>query len=157
MCCCGKPTVNGEDGYSWEGKTFSVRSPMPPELKETDTLLYDEPGRCGGLDCHSHHFRVVKGSNGPELLVKHGGGEQRFRLFKTVLEPLSKLDSNGRFWLLHEIFWIQSESAREAREQEQQRWKRAAAEKRIKTRKLPAQGFVKVWIENSEASGERYW
>lgn len=147
MCCCGKPTINGHQGYSWEGKTFSVRSPQPPDLKDADTLLYDEPGRCGGLDCHSHHFRVVKGSDGLNLLVRHGGGTERFRLFNTMLAPLASLDSNGRFWLLHEMFWIQSQSAREAREIEAQKWHTAAAEKRIKTRKMRHGSYVKVWVE----------
>lgn len=147
MCCCGKAVVNGEFGYSWDGKNFGMHPTMPPELEPTDTIIYDEPGRCGGLDCHSYHFQVINGRYGHELVVRHGGGTERFRLFKTALEPLSRVDSNGRFWLLHEIFWIQSESARIARDNERQTWRRAAAEKRIKTRKLPSQGTVKVWIE----------
>lgn len=26
MCCCAKPNVNGEPGYSWDGKSVSTRS-----------------------------------------------------------------------------------------------------------------------------------
>lgn len=152
MCCCGKPIINGQDGYTWDGKAFGVRAPMAPEIKDTDTIMYDEPGRCGGLDCHSHHFRVVKGSDGLNLLVRHGGGTERFRLFNTVLSPLASLDSNGRFWLLHEMFWIQSQSAREAVDKERLYWRKAAAEKRIKTRKCSDR--VKVWVETPDGSME---
>ena len=152
MCCCGKSVINGEQGYSWDGKTFGVRIPQAPELADDDTLLYDEPGRCGGLDCHCHHFRVVKGNGGLALLVQHGGGTERFNLFSTVLAPLAMLDSNGRFWMLHEIFWIQSQSAREAAEKERHYWRAAAAERRIKTRKC--RDYVKVWIESKTGSME---
>lgn len=152
MCCCGKAVINGEEGYSWDGKTFGVRSPSAPEIKDTDTLVYDEPGRCGGLDCHCHHFRVVKGTDGLNLLVRHGGGTERFRLFNTMLKPLASLDSNGRFWMLHEIFWIQSQSAREAADKERLYWRKAAAEKRIKTRKC--RDRVKVWIESAQGEME---
>ncbi len=80
MCCCGQPTINGTPGaYSWDGKTWSTRQPEPPPLQEGDTLLYDEPGRCGGIDHHSHHFRLVRRQYGGHVvLVRHGGGDERF-------------------------------------------------------------------------------
>lgn len=154
MCCCGQPVVNGEQGYSWDGKHFNVRELMPPSLAENDVLLFDEPGRCGGLDCHCHHFRVVKGQDGLALLVRHGGGTERFRLFNTIVAPLEMLDSNGRFWMLHEIFWIQSQSAREAVDKERLYWRVAAAEKRIKTRKCSNR--VKVWVESKDGAMESH-
>lgn len=58
MCCCGCPVVNGEPGYKWNPKdTPTVRPVDPPLLNDDDQLLRDEPGRCGGLDSHSHHYR----------------------------------------------------------------------------------------------------
>jgi hypothetical protein len=45
MCCCGKPVINGQEGYSWDGKTFSVRKPFFPELEDGDELIKDLPGR----------------------------------------------------------------------------------------------------------------
>src|ERR1043166_5298780 len=80
MCMCGKPTINGQEGYSWDGKTVGIRQPDPPPL-DGDELLYDEPGRCvAGLDSHCHHLRLTK--NGPcfYLLVRHGAGNERIRL-----------------------------------------------------------------------------
>ena len=60
MCCCAKPNVNGEPGYSWDGKSISTRPVDPPMLEDGDVLLFDEPGRCGGMDSHCHHYRLVK-------------------------------------------------------------------------------------------------
>src|SRR5688572_9405566 len=80
MCMCGKPTINGEPGYSWDGKSIGVRPVDPPALADGDVLVYDGPGRCGGLDCHSHHFRLVMDSGRAFLLVQHGGGDERIQL-----------------------------------------------------------------------------
>jgi hypothetical protein len=63
MCCCGTPVVNGEPGYKWQfNDTPGVRPVNAPSLNDNDQLLRDEPGRCGGLDSHSHHYRLVKSS-----------------------------------------------------------------------------------------------
>lgn len=148
MCMCGKPTVNGEPGYSWDGKTFMVRQPAPPDLADGDKLLHDEPGRCGGLDSHCHHFRLVKEDGGAFcLLVRHGGGDERVRLGRSPgMEAFNVLDSNGRYWLMQMIYCTQSDAADKAREREHGKWVKAAAEKRIKTRKCKSS--VKVWIES---------
>lgn len=149
MCMCGKPTINGEPGYSWDGKTVSTRPVAPPDLGDGDTLLYDEPGRCGGLDSHSHHLRVVKGRfGGHALLVRHGGGDERIDLgpaFRLALDALANMDSNSRYWLLLSLYHVQSRAKDEASSGVRAHWRQAAAEKRIKTRKV--QHGVKVWIE----------
>jgi hypothetical protein len=63
------------------------------------------------------------------------------------LESLTALDSNARYWIFNAIFHAQNHAARDARDSEAARWMHAAANKRIKTRKYPARGTVKVWIE----------
>jgi hypothetical protein len=149
MCCCGKPIINGQAGYSWDGHSFGVRPVNPPEMYADDVLLFDEPGRCGGLDCHSHHYRVVKREyGGYRLLVRHGGGDESIRLSggKMVVDALSSLDSNGRYWLLSAMFYAQSDAAKNARELEAAKWRKAAAEKRIKTRKQRGTDSVRVTI-----------
>ncbi len=152
MCCCGKPTINGMPGaYSWDGKNYSTRQPMPPDLREIDALLWDEPGRCGGIDAHSHHFRLVKTSY-PDfvLLVRHGGGDERIDLGCTarfVLPALESLDSNGRYWLLHTLYSVHSSAERHASQERDSVWQKAAAEKRIKVRKLRGRNAVRVSIE----------
>lgn len=160
MCCCEKPNVNGQPGYSWDGKSAGVHPANPPALKEGDTLVYDEPGRCGGLDCHSHHFRVVKGEHGSRhyLLVRHGGGDERIELVsswgclvgamgRAEVDHLAPLDSNGRYWLLHTIYSVHRDAARTARQRTAAEWMQAAATKRIKTRKTRGYHSVRVWIE----------
>ena len=60
MCCCGKPVINGQPGFKWQPNDAPRIHPVnPPALDEYETLLYDEPGRCGGLDAHCHHYRVA--------------------------------------------------------------------------------------------------
>lgn len=153
MCCCGKPNVNGQPGYSWDGKTFGIRPIAAPALQEGDEMLCDEPGRCGGVDAHSHHFRMVKAQYGGFfLLVRHGGGDERIALgYRTFIHgALSSFDSNGRYWLLHSIYHMHNDAVRAVAEKTAATWRKAAAEKRIKTRKYPAKGTVKVWIEPAQ-------
>lgn len=148
MCCCGTPVVNGELGYKWNiNDRPGVRPPDPPSTDEH--ILYDEPGRCGGQDSHSHHYRVVGSATGaqfPSLLVRHGGGEERIRLSNggAVLKALAALDSNGRYWLLNALYHAQADARRAAREKEAADWRRAAAEGRIKVRKVRGREAVRV-------------
>ncbi len=152
MCCCGKPTRNGEQGYRWnnpDGPT-SIYPVNPPELQDGDVLLHDEVGRCGGLDSHSFHYRVVRPRNGGlDLLVRHGGGNERIRLSgaKMFVVVLASLDSTNRYWVLNTLYHAQSDAAREARGREAERWRTAAAQKRIKVRRQRGTGSVRVSIE----------
>jgi hypothetical protein len=152
MCCCGKPTINGQPGaYSWDGKSFSTYPPAPPALGERDTLLYDEPGRCGGLDAHSHHFRVVKSLGGLySLLVRHGGGDERIVLpvtFRLFLPTIDAMESNARYWLLHSLYSAHSAAEREGTEKTGARYRQAFAEGRLKKRKVRGTNGFKIWIE----------
>jgi hypothetical protein len=156
MCCCGNPTINGQPGaYSWDGKSFTTRQPAPPALAEGDELLCDEPGRCGGIDAHSHHFRLAKGRHGLAILVRHGGGDERIGLGSAArfgLRALDTPDSDARYWLLH-AFYSVDHAAREAASASRDAiWREAAATKRIKTRKLHGRDLVKVWIEPAKPS-----
>lgn len=156
MCCCGKPNVNGEPGYSWDGKQFSTRKPSPPTLGEGDVLIYDEAGRCGGLDCHSHHFTLVKAPYaGHAILVSHGADEERIGLpavGRLFLPSLADLDSNARYWFLHSIYSAHEKGSAAATERTDTYWRQAAANGRIKTRKRRNTGLVKVWVEDKPQS-----
>lgn len=155
MCCCGKPVINGEMGYRWQPTdTPQVRLPNPPELGEGELIVFDEPGRCGGLDCHSHHFRVItEHFGGYALLVQHGGGLERVQLwcgFKLGIDGLKSLDTNARYWLLYGIYDADRKAKTNATDIEAAKWMQAAAGKRIKTRKYPKRRTVKVWIEDAK-------
>ena len=151
MCCCGKPTINGELGFRWNNPDAKpgIYPLNAPKLNEGDTLLYDEPGRCGGLDCHSHHYRLVRIYGSIYLYVRHGGGDERFRLSTTpsFLAGLAAMDSTMRYWTFHSIYYAHHYAVQEARDAERSRWQQAAADKRIKTRKQRGSNTVKVWIE----------
>lgn len=152
MCCCAKPNVNGNPGYNGNTSNESASShPVnPPALQDGDALLFDEPGRCGGLDSHSYHFRVVKHAGCIlYLLASHGGGEERIRLYphKGLPDMFGALDSNARYWILATIHAAYSNARQTGREETAATWRKAAAEGRIKTRKQRGQNSVKVWIE----------
>lgn len=154
MCCCGQPTINGQVGFRWNDPKAApgIHPVNPPALQEGDVLTFDEPGRCGGMDSHSHHFRVVLAKHGtPTLLVRHGGGDERLRVSRTFYNSLERLDSNQRYWILRELHGAFREGEQNAREAVTATWRKAAAEKRIRTRRLPAQGLIKVWIETKGA------
>lgn len=34
MCMCGRSTINGEPGYSWNGEAKTTRPVQPPDLLE---------------------------------------------------------------------------------------------------------------------------
>lgn len=151
MCCCGKPTINGTLGYKWQpNDTPQVREAIPPAIASDEVLLFDEPGRCGGIDSHSHHYRLVKHYSRYILRVAHGGGEDCVQLslygngFK---EMITALDSNTRYWLLNEFYRLASDARREGEQNEAAKWRKAAAEKRIKTRKVRGSNQVRVTME----------
>jgi hypothetical protein len=154
MCCCEKPNVNGQLGYRWNNPNESagIYPVNPPELSDGETLVRDEPGRCGGLDSHSHHYRLVSASMGRfYLLVRHGGGDDRVSLYKPEAEALKALDSTACYWVMNAIMHANGDGRREARQTTEATWRKAAAEKRIKTRKVRNSTGVKVWIETAAA------
>lgn len=148
MCMCGKPTKNGEYGYVWnDARVVGVYPVNPPALREGDELIYDEPGRCGRLDCHSHHFRLVRNQAYHYLLARHGGGDHRIELGSVAalgLRALEVMDSDARYWMLHTLYSVSCDEARSAREDEARNWRRAALEKRIKVRRRGGRVRVEV-------------
>lgn len=157
MCYCEKPTINGEPGCKMTFESSpGVYRPNPPDIAANETVLYDEPGRCGGIDSHSHHYRLCMWGNRYYLRVRHGGGDDFVPLSlygNGLKEMIAALDSNARYWLFNTIYGAHHEAEKKGRDTEEWKWKEAAAEKRIKTRKLPSRGVVKVWIEPKHAHG----
>ena len=150
MCFHDRPTRNDVLGHL-----------NPPALQDGDEILFDECGRCkaqvcgsGSTDYHSHHFRVVRSAHGGMvwLLVRHGGGDERVRLryaYTRVTDILGLLDSDARYLMIHALYSVHSAASRAATSCESARWQKAAAEKRIKTKKQRGRDAVQVWIEES--------
>ena len=154
MCCCGRSTINGQSGaYSWDGKTFSTYHPNPPALQDGDVLLYDEPGRCGGIDSHSHHFRLVNHYGMRYLLVRHGGGDERIYIggSRPGLASFDKMDSDERYWMLQLIYETQRHNSDDARMNERGKWVRAAIEKRIKVNRRGKRHTARIESETITA------
>lgn len=151
MCCCDKPTINGEFGYKWQpSHAPGIYHPYPPELNEGDVIMFDEPGRCvKGLDAHSHHYRLVANHGSFYLTVQHGGGKEQFRLSQgnTFIDLLLHVDSNTRYRALHTLYYAYHEGRDRAREATNAFWQTAAVEKRIRTRKQRGTGNIKVWVQ----------
>jgi hypothetical protein len=152
MCMCKKPTINGHYGYQWNSENeigvFPVHAPAPREL---DEIIIDEPGRCGhGIDSHHLHLRVVKNCDKYYLLTDSPRGVHRLQLASSfAVSVLEKMDSDSRYWTLQMIHHTAQREAREATQAERKFWRQAAADNRIKTRKVRNQNQVEVWVLNS--------
>jgi hypothetical protein len=132
MCCCASPNINGQPGYRWQpGDLTMTHQAAPPVVPEDEAVVYDEPGRCGGLDAHSHHFIVTHRGL---LRWKHGGGEGAVRIsgWPMVRTTLHALDSNARYWLLHALYQAYADGHRRGADEATTRWYSAIVEKRIK-------------------------
>lgn len=152
MCCCGKPTINGQPGqYSWDGKSFNTYPHVPPETEDGDTVIYDEPGRCGGVDNHCHAYMVVKSSMARWfLLYRHGGGQGRIEIPRYGFQgdrygdPFKGMDSDHRYWLMHSMFSVWKASRDQANTEANARWRKAALEKKIKIRRKRGNRFAEI-------------
>jgi hypothetical protein len=142
-----------DDG--WEKEPWRA-----PTLVDGDELIFCEHGRIldaqtdRGVDCRSHWFRVVKSRLGLYLLlVKHGGGEEHipFGYSRRTVEALHPLSSDARYWLLHEFYRMHRDSREITVRETVTRYQKAFVDGRLKKRKLPARGVVKVWIEPEAA------
>lgn len=145
-------------GYSWDGRTTGIYPVAPPALKDRDVLLFDEPGRCGGMDSHSHHYRIVTDC-GLALLVAHGGGEERMRLSLPSVRDgqgggaaiLAALDSNARYWILNAIYHAHSDGKHEGETKAREQYVSAFIAGRLRKRKSPGRNYHRVWIEPASA------
>jgi hypothetical protein len=146
------PSVLAPDNYSYRQREWRAPKVIDPD----EVILFDEPGRVlmrengDGTCCRSHYFRVTKPPFGQVTVrVKHGGGEESVSLGydPRLFTGLSMMDSDSRFRLLWAIMQTNGDSKRVGYEKAEARWRQAAADKRIKTRKMPGRDAVKVWIE----------
>ena len=89
--------------------------------------------------------------SGVYLRVKHGAGEEQWQIDScsaAVVEALSKLESNDRYFILFAIMRAHQSSKQNATDITALRYKEAFVEGRLKKRKLRGQNLVKVWIED---------
>jgi hypothetical protein len=89
------------------------------DLEYGDALLYDEPGRCGGIDSHHLDLRVVKNC-GAALLYRFIQAWRRtgpVRLSASTPASSGRLGGNSKWTLLgskRSLFTAQDAAARKA-------------------------------------------
>lgn len=149
------PSLLAPDNYS-----YKERDSRAPSVESGEVIMFDEPGRVLGrtepnkpgsggnaVDCRSHYFRVTKPEYGPYTLrVRHGAGEEKCSLKHNprIIDALQAMDSDDRYRLLFTIMDVKKDAEIQTRNLCNDNWRKAAAEKRIKTRKVRT--GVKVWI-----------
>lgn len=154
MCCCIQPNVNGTPNvYRWNPTdTPMTRKPSPPTIGEQDTIIFDEPGRCGGVDVHhQHHTLVMRGEYSTFLLTRNGLGDHGFRVDKRIVPLLTVMNSNERFRFFEALYDAHSEGEKKATASVNKMWREAAAEKRIKVRKVRGKDAIGVHIQSRGA------
>lgn len=126
-----------------------------PPVGPGEVVTVDECGRvwqagrnavCG----RSHWFRIVRDAddNRRSLLVKHGGGVERFRLrhhgdaLAACIEAMP--DSLTRYHACWAVFDLARDMETAGRETERARWCKAVQEGRVKKRRRGAARFVEI-------------
>lgn len=130
------------------------RSPACPD---GDEVLFDEPGRVlvlkpeGNSDVcfRAYHFRVTRRHGSATLRVRHGGGEESWRLPCGMVRAFAAMTSDARYFAMHAIMDAHHESARGAAERTALTYREAFVNGRLRKRKVRGQNAVKVWIERA--------
>ena len=122
-----------------------------PSVEDGETIIYSECGRVLDNVCmRSHWVLIVKGKyGGYYLIVKHGGGQERFRVDYSdrIIRALQSLDSDSRYIIMYDLLNAYTNGSRKGREETEGLFKKAFVDGDLKKRKFPKQGITKVWIE----------
>ncbi len=123
-----------------------------PTLHPDDAEVFSECGRiCYNIDYRSHWFVLIQSRGLFTLIVKHGGGEERINMprvnFKVTAQAMIHLSSDDRYVMLHSLYDIHKQAKRDAETETAQEYRKAFVDGKLRKRKLPARGVVKVWIE----------
>lgn len=132
---------------NWGAEAF-----REPPLMEGDTLLREECGRIiGRVDYRSHYFRLVAAQfGGNAIIVRHGGGVERINIgyeYNRLAAIICSIDSENAYLMMHGLYRIHKDAARNASENTALEYKTAFAEGRLKKRKVRGASAFKVWIE----------
>lgn len=124
-----------ETEKNWEAEEW-----RQPAIDADDTMIFSECGRITHkTDFRSHWFKVVKQKYGPAcLLVKHGGGEERFRLnylAEHTLPLWDRFTSDERYMMLYMLYDSITDARRQAAMTTAHKYQLAFLEGRLKRRK----------------------
>jgi len=136
-----------------EERNYGADPWREPKPEEGDTVIFTECGRVLDKTCYrAYWLMLVKCQyGGHALLVKHGGGEERINLFSAgryrVPETLAALDSDARYLMLFQLYWIHTEARRSGEAKARAELTTAFVEGRLKKRKVRGQSAYKVFVE----------
>lgn len=159
MCSCDKPNVNGEHGYKWQPSDNPAKHVVLPCVhKEGDIVLSNDPGRCGhGIDSHAFHFCIVRRGAWHFIIATHFNGSTEVNMKRwSNVNSILAMSSDDRYWTLQAIYHAVTDSVRDAThkavQEERQFWRQAAADNRIKKRKVRNTNRVDVWVLNQDSN-----
>lgn len=138
-------------------ENYGAEAWRQPDPAEGDTVLVSEHGRIlpalinpgpgRGVDCRSHSFKLVRGQYGGfYLLVRHGGGDERFKVdySNRLAAVFEALDSDARYYLLHTLLKVHHTAERAAQQQTATKYAQAFAEGRLRKRRKQGRAWVEI-------------
>lgn len=143
-------------------KNYGAETWRAPTIKNGEVVRLDEPGRVYqftnyAVTYQSYYLRVVGLEfGGMELRVRHGAGEERYRLGtldKRAVEALNKLDSDDRYSVLFTMYDAIKKAVSNAAADTSKEYRTAFVQGRLKKRKGRGQDSVKVWVEPAVTAG----
>ncbi len=134
-------------------ENYGAEAWRQPSIEDGDTIIYNECGRVLDNICmRSYWLLIVKAQyGGYQLIVKHGGGQERFRVDHSdmIIRALQSLDSDSLYIIMFDLLKAHTNGLRTGREETEGLFKQAFVNGDLKKRKFPKQGITKVWIEKS--------
>lgn len=129
-----------------------------PKTDEDDTVIFSEHGRVlDKTDYRSHWFMLVKVQiGGYNLLVHHGGGQERILLgymcffnkgYPRIIDAMKVMDTDDRYLLLHSFYDIAKDARRAERAKVTNELTSAFVDGRLKKRNIRGQSAYKVTVE----------
>jgi len=123
-------------------------------------VVFEQKGRViNGTDFSSFTLKIVKDFNSYVLKVSHGGGTEKFHLFfdryEPVIQALKTMDADTSFLTVFAFYDLCKSNFEKGFNVAESTYQRAAAEGRLKTRKVRGENRVKVWVEESPVEMEK--
>lgn len=134
-----------------ETKNWGAEQWRLPEKLPEDIVIFSECGRALGNVCYRSHWLIfVLNGRDYAILVRHGGGQERHKLWhgESLRKALAFLDPDDRYLALYSIYDVISKTAREAARDSSHAMQRAFLDGRMKKRRR--NGGLTVYIEPAE-------
>lgn len=116
-----------------------------------NNILLEERGRIiGEVDYNCYTLKLVRDMGFHHLYVTHGAGEEKISLIhvkEQVIKNILNMEPDTRFLTLFAFYDIAKSEFQKGFCRAETIYQRAAAEGRLKTRKVRGENRVRVWVE----------